>query len=1230
MSWLREPDAEPIPGYRLIEPIGTGGFGEVWKCTAPGGILKAIKFVYGNLNADDGDAVRAEQEQKALERVKGVRHPFVLSMDRIEIVGGELAIVMELADKNLFEVFEECQRAGHRGIPRRDAIRYLLDAAEGLDHLIEKHNLQHLDVKPRNLFLIADRVKVADFGLVKNIERPSTAGLTGGISPVYAAPETFTGKISKHSDQYSLAVVYCELIGGRRPFAGKNVRQLAMQHMADAPDLTMLPEADREAVATALAKDPPRRFANCQAFIRALSPTIVQTCASIDLDDEAADIGVMPIQALVDDLDSEVERSAVGGDDDGPRTIVLHHGIPRYRVTHNDGLPGEPDVWGDDVADELDELDDHDRPAEPSWVRRREAGDPDAEVDLGGPAEGPSPDVTATRIAKGVLRPTLFVGLGAFGRRALAEIRCRILDRFGDPGQIPALRYLYIDSDLASIDLATTGTPEVALSYGETFAMPLQPVISYRRRMLDHLNIWLPREKLHAIPRSLQPQGSRALGRLAYVDNFARLQSRLRRELQVASLPEVIEQSVEQTKLGRGKKTPRVFVFGSACGGSSGMLADLGYSLRRLLRQLNFHDAAVTLHAFCGSPTDSTTSRLELANVYATAVELNHYGQPDVTYDFHFGPDGPHVSDSGPPFDAVYLVGAGERTPAAVRDAVAHLATYVAAEISSPLGPTMERTRRTAFTTQKPGFRSFGTSTVWFPRGLLLRVAARRAVSRLIEVWSASVLPKALEGLDKLCASVLSDPGLRWETLCSELNRLAVTSSGCPVEATEQFIENLEREVGTPVVADNPSAWSADALERVRRWAGPGTGRELEAVWKKSQFFRNLTHASQQLGEQWDEYLAGQLRELIRRPGNRVATAEVGYRRIIDFCDRAIRVQWDGIERHYQGMKRVHEDLVSAQQACHGGVKLMLAGSNRAVRAFLDQARLFCRQRIAQDLLEAGVQFFMTLRGRMEERLRDLGFARQRLKHLRQILVAASAVGVEAASYDAAGAGLEISDPFWEAVRGTAAVEIVLPAGVPDLETSADQFVQSLRPEHWLGLDEWLQNEVLAPHGDLHIAATAGADVASVFGRPLVEQAAWHLGTILPITDVAQVEFSAAEAQGASLGGRLRERSAAAAPMVHDRHRQATFLLTPDTEPGLALGQAAVAFQPWIQVVPVANTTELTLLREQSALADDAVDDLLDAARGVYHEVVSVPGLSPHARFDVGEWRPLGKPLEVN
>src|SRR5947209_8828092 len=171
MSVFREANAEPIPGYRLIEPLGSGGFGEVWKCEAPGGLFKAIKFVYGNLNSLDVEGVRAEQEMQALQRIREVRHPFVLSLDRIEVVEGELVIVMELADKSLHDSLVECQAAGLVGIPRDQLLRYIRDAAEALDHMNEKHNLQHLDVKARNLFLVSDRVKVADFDLVKHLER---------------------------------------------------------------------------------------------------------------------------------------------------------------------------------------------------------------------------------------------------------------------------------------------------------------------------------------------------------------------------------------------------------------------------------------------------------------------------------------------------------------------------------------------------------------------------------------------------------------------------------------------------------------------------------------------------------------------------------------------------------------------------------------------------------------------------------------------------------------------------------------------------------------------------------------------------------------------------------------------------------------------------------------------------------------------------------------------------
>src|SRR4026207_1367809 len=90
MALRIEANSEPIPGYRLIERLGGGGFGEVWKCEAPGGLHKAIKFVFGNLEPAGDSGHRAEQELKALSRVKTVRHPYILSLERFDIIDGQL------------------------------------------------------------------------------------------------------------------------------------------------------------------------------------------------------------------------------------------------------------------------------------------------------------------------------------------------------------------------------------------------------------------------------------------------------------------------------------------------------------------------------------------------------------------------------------------------------------------------------------------------------------------------------------------------------------------------------------------------------------------------------------------------------------------------------------------------------------------------------------------------------------------------------------------------------------------------------------------------------------------------------------------------------------------------------------------------------------------------------------------------------------------------------------
>src|SRR5262249_14144087 len=88
-------------------------------------------------------------------------------------------------------------------------------------------------------------------------------------TPVYAAPETFDGILTRHCDQYSLAVVYQELLTGTRPFLGGSVQEIILQHLQTDPDLSPFPPSDRPAVARALAKRPEGRFPSCPAFVKA-------------------------------------------------------------------------------------------------------------------------------------------------------------------------------------------------------------------------------------------------------------------------------------------------------------------------------------------------------------------------------------------------------------------------------------------------------------------------------------------------------------------------------------------------------------------------------------------------------------------------------------------------------------------------------------------------------------------------------------------------------------------------------------------------------------------------------------------------------------------------------------------------------------------------------------------------------------------------------------------------
>lgn len=259
MTW------KSIPGYRWVRCVGQGGSGVVYEATAPGGFAKAIKIV-----PIDANNPLSEREREGLMLIRAIRHPYLLSIDRLDVDHDHLTIIMELADNNLRGEFNRHTQGGASGLPRDYLLRVLDETAEVLDLLNNTYKVQHLDVKPENLFLIAGHVKLGDFGLLRNIESGVVEQRLNAISPAYASPELFDGTVSRASDQYSLAVVYMEMLTGRQPYTAIELRQSAMQRLVRPPDLHPLPECDRPIIERALSRNPGDRFDLCRSLVDAL------------------------------------------------------------------------------------------------------------------------------------------------------------------------------------------------------------------------------------------------------------------------------------------------------------------------------------------------------------------------------------------------------------------------------------------------------------------------------------------------------------------------------------------------------------------------------------------------------------------------------------------------------------------------------------------------------------------------------------------------------------------------------------------------------------------------------------------------------------------------------------------------------------------------------------------------------------------------------------------------
>jgi serine/threonine protein kinase len=680
--------SEVIAGYTLGERIGAGGYGEVWKADAPGGLVKAIKFVYGYL-----DEERAARELKALCRIKEVRHPFLLSLERIEVIDGRLVIVTELADGSLNDRFEQCVKQGLPGIPRPELLVYLQDAADGLDYMREQFSLQHLDIKPENLLLVGHRAKIADFGLVKDIHEATIS--MGCLTPVYAAPEVFAGHPSLHSDQYSLAIVFVEMLTGDLPFPGRTPKQLEAQHLSTHPRLVSLPVADRSIIARALAKRAEDRFPSCRAMVDELTHAAAAVASHPATAASAVRAGdtEAPGSPTTGTAGGEQHsgRSAVSGSARAARTLVL-------------GDLSESDPPSAAAAVEEDAI---------PWP----LGLPDAEpiVDELPPLASPPP------VSR--LRPTLLIGVGGMGAMALGRLRLRLHDRFIDLTQIPAIQMLVLDVDARVTSEAAAGDTLARFEPHETLTLPLRSTEGYRDDWQEHLR-WLGRRWLCNIPRSHRTEGIRPLGRLALVDHAAQVLERLRTALGAMIDPAKVAVSADATGMPFDD-SPRIVIVGSISGGAaSGMILDLAYLVRRAMADVNMPTSrlcGILAHSTNSNPSDKLIASL---NACACLHEWEHYngaagypGEFDDTYLVHLGSE---LSDEG------------------YESATRLLAEYLFVDVATAAGPFLESCRREPIDEPDKRVRTFAVRRAGASRAGLCTLVVDALCLKVVDRWLGS------------------------------------------------------------------------------------------------------------------------------------------------------------------------------------------------------------------------------------------------------------------------------------------------------------------------------------------------------------------------------------------------------------------------------------------------------------------------------------------------------------
>jgi serine/threonine-protein kinase len=260
-----------VGSYKIVERIGEGGMGEVFKGLDL--MLErevAIKVLRPELARNPDLVERFRSEAVALARLS---HPNVATLYSLVRDGDVLCMAMEFVSGETLD--RMLRRTG--AVQWERAVSIACQALAGIDHA-HQAGILHRDIKPANIMLTpAGVAKVLDFGIARilgSTRLTHTGRMIGTLE--YMSPEAIRGRPSdRRSDVYSVGLALYELLTGTSPFARDTEYEIIRAQVEELPPapqtLVWLPDALSAAVMRALAKHPEERYQTASEFLAALS-----------------------------------------------------------------------------------------------------------------------------------------------------------------------------------------------------------------------------------------------------------------------------------------------------------------------------------------------------------------------------------------------------------------------------------------------------------------------------------------------------------------------------------------------------------------------------------------------------------------------------------------------------------------------------------------------------------------------------------------------------------------------------------------------------------------------------------------------------------------------------------------------------------------------------------------------------------------------------------------------